>query len=155
MNLRVEKEGDKKMGKELEKITEAAEKSTDKLINTFVERVVDRVDQIEPTVEKGKKTLEKMATITADAIGSVIDAAADHYAGIVNGEGVDLEKEKERAKDTIGTLVEKAGEYIETVAESVSSGIAQAEEHIEKDIEAAKEVKEKLIQNKNYSADFS
>ena len=137
------------MSKELKKVTESAEKSIDILVNTFVDRVVERVDQIEPTVEKGKKTLEKMATITADAIGSVIDAAADHYAGIVNGEGVDLEKEKERAKDTIGTLVEKAGEYIETVAESVSGGIAQAEEHIEKDMEAAKEVKEELKDNIN------
>ena len=134
----MEREGDRKMSKELERVTE----STDKLINSFVDRVVDRVDQIEPTVEKGKKTLEKMATITADAIGSVIDAAADHYAGIVNGEGVDLEKEKERAKDTIGTLVEKAGEYIETVAESVSEGIEQVEGTIQRDVEAAKELKE-------------
>ncbi len=135
------------MSKDLRKVTSSAEKSTDKVVNTFVDRVVDRVDQIEPTVEKGKKTLEKMAYITADAIGSVIDAAADHYAGIVNGEGIDLEKEKERAKGTIDTLIEKTGEYIDTVAESVSGGITQAEERIKKDMEAAKEVNEELKEN--------
>ena len=135
------------MNKELEKVTKSAEESTDKIVNTFVDRVVDRVDQIEPTVEKGKKTLEKLAQITFDGVGAVIDAAADHYAGIVNGEGIDLGKEKERAKNTVETLVEKTGEYIETVADSISSDIALAEEHIAKDVEAAKEVNEELKEN--------
>ena len=82
----------------MEKVTEAMEKGADKVINTFVDRVVGRVDQMEPTVEKGKKTLKKMAQITADGIGTVIDAAADHFAGIVNKE-VNVETEKERAKN--------------------------------------------------------
>ena len=135
------------MSKEMEKVTKLTEESTDKVINTFVDRVVDRVDRIEPVVEEGKKTLEKMADITADGIGAVIDAAADHFAGIVNGEGIDRKKEKERAKDTMKTLIEKTGEYIEVVAEYVSGGIAQAEEQIGRDIEAAKEVKKELKDN--------
>lgn len=123
------------------------EKGVDTVVNTFVDRVVERVDRIEPTVEKGKKTLGKMAELTTDSIGAVIDAAADHFSGIVNGEGIDLKKEKERAKDTIETLVEKTGEYIEVVAESISGGIAQAEEDMEKDVKAAKNVHDKLIEN--------
>lgn len=135
------------MNKDLEKVTVSAEESTDKIVNTFVDRVVDRVDEIEPTIEKGKKTLEKLAQITFDGVGAIIDATADHYAGIANGEGIDLKKEKERAKNTMDTLIEKTGEYIETVADSISGGIAQAEGHIEKDIEAAKEVNEELKEN--------
>ena len=79
------------------------------MVNTFVDRVVDRVDQMEPTVEKGKKTLEKMAQITADGIGTVIDAAADHFAGIVNKE-VNVETEKERVKATVDTLLDARDE---------------------------------------------
>ena len=135
------------MSKELEKVTKSAEEATDKIVNTFVNRMVDRVDQIEPTVEKGKKTVEKLAQITFDGIGAIIDVTADHYAGIVNGEGIDLKKEKERAKNMVDTLIEKTGEYIETVADSVSGGIAQAEEHVEKDLEAAKELKKELKEN--------
>ena len=134
------------MNKDMEKVTEAMEKGADKVINTFVDRVVDRVDQMEPTVEKGKKTLEKMAQITADGIGTVIDAAADHFAGIINKE-VNVETEKERAKETMETLVEKSGEYIDVVADAVCGGIAQFKGIVERDIEAAKEVNEELKKN--------
>lgn len=134
------------MNKDMEKVAETVEKGTNAVVNTFVDRVVDRVDQIEPTVEKGKKTFEKMAQITVDGISTVIDAAADHFAGVINKE-LNLETERERIKNTMETLVEKTGEYIEVVADSVSGGIAQAERIIEKDIEAAEEVNKELIGN--------
>ena len=82
------------MNKDMNKVAETVEKGVDTVVNTFVDRAVDKIDQIEPTMEKGKKTLEKMAELTADSIGAVIDAAADHFAGIVNGEGIDLKKKK-------------------------------------------------------------
>ena len=135
------------MNKEMKKVEETMEKGVDTVVNTFVDRAVDKIDKIEPTMEKGKKTLEKMAELTADGIGAVIDAVADHFAGIVNGEGIDLKKEKERAKDTMETLVEKTGEYIEVVAESISGGIAQAEEDMVKDVKAAKKMKDELKEN--------
>lgn len=134
------------MGKDMEKVVEVMEKEVDTVMNTFVNRVVDRVDQIEPMVEKGKETVGKMAEIATEGFGTVIDAVADHISGIVNKE-ISLETEKERAKNTVETLVEKAGEYIEVVAESVSRNIAMTEENIEKDIDATKKLNEELKEN--------
>lgn len=134
------------MSKDMEKVTEIWENGVDTVVNTFVDRVVDRVDQIEPAVEKGKNTLEKMAQITTDGISTVIDAAASHFAGIINKE-VNMETEKERVKSTVETLLGKTGEYIEVVAEAVNDGITQTEETIKRDVEAAKKVNDELKEN--------
>ena len=144
--MKAKRNGEQVVSKDMEKVTKAMEKVTDTVVNTFVDRVVDRVDQIEPMVEKGKKSLKNMTEITIDGISTVIDAAADHWAGIVNKE-VSLETEKKRAKATVETLIEKTGEYIEVVAESVSGDVEKTEEIVKKDMEAAKDVYEELIEN--------
>ena len=134
------------MSKNVKKVEEAMEKGVNAVFNTFVDRMVDRVDQIEPTVEKGKETVEKITEIAAGGVGAVIDAVADHVSGIVNKE-VSLETEKERAKNTVETLMGKTGEYIEVMAEAVSGGITQVEGTWKRDVEAAKELTDELKEN--------
>lgn len=88
-----------------------------------------------------------MGELILDGIGIVIDAAADSIAGVVNGEGIDLEKEKERAKSTIDKLMEKTDEYIDIMVDAVNGEVDRVEGTIEKDIHEAKDVKEELKKN--------
>lgn len=132
----------------MKKVTESAEKSANTVFDAMVDRVGEHISQLEESTEKGKETVKKVGEIIKDGVDIVIEAAAEHFAGIVyDGEGIDLQKDRELAKDTFVKLCDKTGEYIEVVADAVSGGVEQVEETIEKDIEAAKEVKEELKDN--------
>lgn len=83
------------MSKDMKKVAESAEKSTNTVFNAMVDGIGEHISQLEESAEKGKETAKKVGELILDGIGTVIDAAADSIAGVVNGEGIDLEKEKD------------------------------------------------------------
>ena len=70
----------------------------------------------------------------------IVEAAADHVAGLLNGEKLDLTKEKNRAIETIDKLVDKADEYYGMITDRIVEKMEQHEQNIEKDIETGKQL---------------
>ena len=98
-------------------------------------------------VEKDIEVAKKATDIIVEAAGIVTEAAADHVAGLLNGEKIDLTKEKNRAMETIDKVVEKADEYYGIIVDRVVEKIEQHEANIDKDIETSKNLVDELKSN--------
>ena len=119
-----------------DKIVEAA----DLVYGTAVDRTVERMEQAELNAEKDMTIVKNVGNIIIEAAETVTEAAADHVAGLLNGEKLDLTKEKNRAIETIDKLVDKADEYYGMITDRIVEKMEQHEQNIEKDIETGKQL---------------
>lgn len=82
-------------------------------------------------MENSKKTMSDKIVEAAEV---VVEATADHVAGLLNGKKLDLTKEKNRAIETIDKLVDKADEYYGIITDRIVEKMEQYEQNIEKDL---------------------
>ena len=127
----------------IDKIVESA----DMVYGTAVDRTVEHMEQAEVTIEKDVEIAKKASVVIIEAAEMVTEAAADHFAGVLNGEKFDLEKTKERAMETMDKLVDKADEYYGMIVDRVLEKAEQREQSIEKDIETGKRLVNELNSN--------
>ena len=130
------------MGNEtkMDKIVEKA----DLIYTAAVDRTVDRMVQTETNIEKDIEVAKSASKVIIEVAEVVTEAAADHVAGLLNGEKLDLAKEKNRAIETIDKIVEKADEYYGMIVDRVVEKMEQHEQNIDKDIETGKQLKKEL-----------
>ena len=133
------------MGNET-KMDKMVEKA-DLVYSTAADRVVERMEQTDSNIEKDVDVAKKATGIIVEAAGIVTEAEADHVAGLLNGEKIDLTKEKNRAMETIDKVVEKADEYYGIIVDRVVEKIEQNEANIDKDIETSKNLVDELKSN--------
>lgn len=134
------------MGNEtrVDKMVEAA----DLVYGIAVDRTVERMNQVSDDMEKDKSVMKGVVKAKVETAEIVIEAAAEHYAGLLNGEGIDLKKEKDRAIETIDKMVGKADEYYGKVIDRIAERIKEDEENLEKDIETGKKLVNTLKSNR-------
>lgn len=127
----------------MDKVVEKA----DLVYSTAADRVVERMEQTDSNVEKDIEVAKNAREVMIEAAGVVIEAVADHVSGILNGEKLDLTKEKNRAMETIDKVVEKADEYYGIIVDRVVEKMEQNESNVEKDIETGKKLVDELKSN--------
>lgn len=127
----------------MDKIVEAA----DLVYGTAADRTVEHMKQTEENIEKDINVAKKASSVVIETAEVVAEAAADHFAGLLNGEKIDLSKEKQRAIETIDKVVEKADEYYGMVVDRVVEKMEQREQNMEKDIETGKQLASELKSN--------
>ena len=127
----------------MDKLVEKA----DLVYGTSVDRTVEHMEQAEANIEKDVIVAKKATDIIIEAAEIVTEAAADHVAGILNGEKIDFNKEKNRAVETMDKIVEKADEYYGMVVDRVLEKAEQREQSVEKDIETGKKLVSELKSN--------
>ena len=76
-------------------------------------------DKVKESVNKDVTVAKKASTAVIEGAEIFAEAVADHISGVLNGEKLDLEKEKDRAVKTIDAMVEKADEYYGTIVDRV------------------------------------
>ena len=76
-------------------------------------------NEFKTKVEKDIEVAKKATNVIIEVSEIVTEAATDHFAGVLNGEKIDLVKEKERAEETLDKLVDKADEYYGTIVDRV------------------------------------
>lgn len=133
------------MGNEtkMDKVVEKA----DLIYSTAADRVVERMEQTDSNIEKDIAVAKNARGVMIEAAEIVTEAAADHVAGLLNGEKIDLTKEKNRAMETIDKVVEKADEYYGMIVDRVVEKMEQHEANIDKDIETSKNLVDELKSN--------
>ena len=127
----------------MDKVVEKA----DLVYSTAADRVVERMEQTDANVEKDIEVAKNAREVMIEAAGVVTEAVADHVSGILNGEKLDLTKEKNRAMETIDKVVEKADEYYGMIADRVVEKMNQHEANIDNDIETGKKLVDELKSN--------
>ena len=121
--------------------------SADLVYSTAADRAVERMEQAESNVEKDIEIAKSVSSTIIGAAEVVAEAVADHVSDLLNGEKLDLTKEKNRAMETIDKVVEKADEYYGMIVDRVVEKMEQHESNVEKDIEAGKKLVDELKSN--------
>ena len=127
----------------MDKVVEKA----DLVYSTAADRVVERMEQTDSNVEKDIEVVKRAREVMIEAAGIVTEAVADHVSDLLNGEKLDLAKEKNRAMETIDKVVEKADEYYGMIVDRVVEKMEQHESNVEKDIETGKKLVDELKSN--------
>lgn len=135
------------MGNETKTVTDKIVESADLVYGTAVDRTMERMEQVEKNIDKDMNVAKKATGIVIEAAETVAEAAAEHFAGLMNGEKPDLAKEKKRAIETIDKVVEKADEYYGMVVDRFVEKAEQSEQNMEKDIETGKQLVNELKSN--------
>lgn len=136
------------MSNETKTMMDKMVETADAVYGTAADRTVERMEQAEGNIEKDIEVAKKASGVVAEAIETVMEAAADHVSGLLNGEKLDLSKEKNRAIETIDKIVDKADEYYGMVVDRFMEKAEQHEQNMEKDIEAGKQLVNELKSNK-------
>ena len=135
------------MGNETKTITDKIVESADLVYGTAADRTVERMKQTEENMDKDINVAKNATSVVIETAEVVAEAAAEHFAGLMNGEKLDLSKEKQRAIETIDKVVEKADEYYGMVVDRVVEKMEQHEQNIDKDMETWKQVINELKSN--------
>ena len=135
------------MGIETKTMTDKIVESADLVYGTAADRTVERMKQTEENIEKDIDVAKKASSVVIEVAETVAEAAADHFAGLLNGEKLDLSKEKQRAIETIDKVVEKADEYYGMVVDRVVEKMEQREQNMDKDMETGKQLVNELKSN--------
>lgn len=135
------------MANETKTKVDKAVELADLVYGAAVDRVMDRVEQTDANIDKDKEVAKNAKEVIIDAAEVVTEAVADHVSGLLNGEKLDLEKEKNRAIETIDKVVEKADEYYGMIVDRVVEKMEQHEQNMGKDIETGKKLVDELKSN--------
>ena len=135
------------MGNETKTMTDKIVGAADLVCGTAADRTVERMKQTEENIEKDINVAKKASSVVIETSEVVAEATADHFAGLLNGEKIDLSKEKQRAIETIDKVVEKADEYYGMLVDRVVEKMEQHEQNIDKDMEKGKQLVNELKSN--------
>ena len=135
------------MSNEKKTISDKIVECADLVYGVAVDRTVERMEQAEANVEKDIKVAKNATNVVIEAAEVVVEAAADQFAALLNGEKIDLTSTKEHAMETMDKLVDKADEYYGAIVDRVAERMEQMEKNIDEDIEAGKQLIDDLKSN--------
>lgn len=135
------------MSNEKKTMTDKLVESADFVYGTVTERTIEHMKQAESNFEKDVDVAKKASSVVMGVAEIVIEAEVDRIVGLLNGEKIDLEKEKSRVIETIDKIVDKADAYYSMITDRVIEKLKQHEQSVEEDIEIGKELVNKLHSN--------
>lgn len=135
------------MGNETKTMTDKMVESADLVYGVTADRTVERMKQTEENIDKDINVVKNATSVVIETAEVVAEAAAEHFAGLMSGEQLDLSKEKQRAIETLDKVVEKADEYYGMIVDRIVERMEQDEENLEKDIEIGKKLANELKSN--------